>query len=90
MSTLKNYVDLAFPNEWQQRERKYAEKLRNIIRNALPDWNTHLLILRGEEGRAEYAENMASYEKRLRAIGHDEESILNLMTKKIILNYGTN
>ncbi|AZA54565.1 hypothetical protein EG348_16975 [Chryseobacterium sp. G0201] len=50
MSTLKNYVDQAFPNEWQQRERKYAEKLRNIIRNALPDWNHTCLYCAEKKG----------------------------------------
>ncbi|MBT2621943.1 hypothetical protein [Chryseobacterium sp. ISL-6] len=85
---LATYAKIGFPKESQEQERKYAEKLNKIIENAFPDWNTHLLILRGEEGRAEYTENMASYEKRLRAIGHNEESIINLITKKIILNYG--
>jgi hypothetical protein len=33
----------------QTAEKKYAQKLIAIIREAVMDWNTHLLILKGEE-----------------------------------------
>ncbi|MCT2561845.1 hypothetical protein [Chryseobacterium herbae] len=85
---LEKYAEIGFPKAVQKSEREYAEKLTKLIRNAFPDWNTHLLILRGEEGKQEYAENMANYESRLRTIGHDEESIKQMITKKIELNYG--
>ncbi|WP_157886094.1 hypothetical protein [Chryseobacterium glaciei] len=87
-SVLAKYAKIGFPKADQKEEKQYAEKLNRIVKNAFPDWNTHLLILRGEEGRAEYAENMASYEKRLRAIGHDEEEIQQMINKKIKFNYG--
>jgi hypothetical protein len=87
-TVLEKYAEIGFPDITQNNEREYAEKLNSIIRNAFPDWNTHLLILRGEEGKQEYAENMASYETRLRAIGHSEEDIQQLINKKIQLNDG--
>ncbi|MEH3112183.1 hypothetical protein [Pedobacter terrae] len=52
-------------------------------------WNTHLLILRGEKTEEDYKVRMEAYEKRLRAIGHDETTIKIMVEYKIRLNYGT-
>jgi len=87
---LKKYAELGFPNENQIEEKKYAEKLHSIIGEALIEFNTHLLILRGKEEMQDYKERMERYIKRLQAIGHDEQSIIELIIKKLKLNYGNN
>jgi hypothetical protein len=85
---LKKYAEVGFPLESQKTDKKYVEMLIDIIRNAIPGWNTHLLILRGKEAEQDFWQTMGSYERRLRAIGHDEKSILELLDKKLKLNYG--
>lgn len=85
---LKTYAKIGLMEKGQEEQRKYAEKLIGIIAEAVPEFNTHLLILRGAEKEQDYAERMERYEKRLRAIGYDEESIKEFINKKIKLNYG--
>jgi hypothetical protein len=85
---LDNYIELGLSKKSQTEEKQYAQKLRNIIGEAVSEFNTHLLILRGDEGEKEYKENMEKYIQRLWAIGHDEQSIIELIIKKLKLNYG--
>lgn len=85
---LDNYIKLALSKKSQTAEKKYAQKLIAIIREAVMNWNTHLLILKGEEGEKEYQENMKSYIERLYRLGHDEQSVMELVIKKLKLNYG--
>lgn len=85
---LDMYVELGLSKKSQSAEKKYAQKLIAIIREAVMNWNTHLLILKGEEGEKEYQENMKSYIERLYRLGHDEQSVIELIIKKLKLNYG--
>lgn len=85
---LDMYVELGLSKNSQSAEKKYAQKLIAIIREAVMNWNTHLLILKGEEGEKEYQENMKSYIERLYRLGHDEQSVMELVIKKLKLNYG--
>lgn len=85
---LDMYVELGLSKKSQTAEKKYAQKLIAIIREAVMNWNTHLLILKGEEGEKEYQENMKSYIERLYRLGHDEQGIMELVIKKLKLNYG--
>lgn len=86
---LDNYIKLGLSKKSQTAEKEYAQKLYNIIGEAVRDWNTHLLILKGEEGEKEYKENMKSYIDRLYRLGHDKQSIIELIIKKLQLNYGS-
>lgn len=86
---LDSYIKLGLSKKSQTAEKQYAQKLYNIIGEAVRDWNTHLLILKGEEGDKEYKENMKSYIDRLYRLGHDEQSIIELIIKKLQLNYGS-
>lgn len=83
------YIKLCLTEENQTEERLYAQKLSKIIGEAVNEFNTHLLLLRGEQGEQENKERMEQYIKRLRALGHDEKSIIELIIKKLKLNYGT-
>ena len=85
---LDMYVELGLSKKSQTAEKKYAQKLTAIIREAVGEWNTHLLILIGEEGEKEYQENMESYIERLYRLGHDEQSVIESIIKKLKLNYG--
>ena len=85
---LHMYAELGLSKKSQTAEKKYAQKLIAIIREAVMNWNTHLLILKGEEGENEYQENMKSYIERLYRLGHDEQSIIESIIKKLKLNYG--
>ncbi|MDQ6532152.1 hypothetical protein [Flavobacterium sp. LHD-85] len=85
---LDMYIKLGLSKKSQGAEQKYAQKLIAIIREAVVDWNTHLLILKGEEGEKEYRQNMESYIERLYKLGYDEKSIMELIIKKLKLNYG--
>lgn len=85
---LDMYIELGLAKKSQTAEKKYAQKLVCIIREAVGEWNTHLLILKGEEGEKEYQENMKSYIERLYRLGHDEQSVMELVIKKLKLNYG--
>lgn len=85
---LDMYVELGLSKKSQTAEKKYGQKLIAIIREAVMNWNTHLLILKGEEGENEYQENMKSYIERLYRLGHDEQSIIESIIKKLKLNYG--
>ncbi|CAD0002302.1 hypothetical protein [Flavobacterium salmonis] len=85
---LGSYIKLGLSKENQAEERQYAQKLSNIIGEAVRDWNTHLLLLRGEQGEQEYKQQMEQFIKRLWALGHDEQSIIELIIKKLKLNYG--
>lgn len=85
---LDMYIKLGLSKNSQRAEKQYAQKLIAIIREAVMDWNTHLLILKGEEGEKEYKENMESYINRLCKLGHDEQSVMELIIKKLKLNYG--
>lgn len=85
---LDMYVELGLSKKSRTAERKYAQKLTAIIRESHIDWNNHLLILKGEEGEKEYQLNMQSYIDRLYKIGHDEQSVMELVIKKLKLNYG--
>jgi len=85
---LDMYIKLGLSKKSQTAEKKYAQKLIAIIREAVMDWNTHLLILKGEEGEKEYQENMKSYIDRLYSLGHDEQGVMELVIKKLKLNYG--
>ena len=85
---LDMYIELGLSKKSQTAQKQYAQKLIAIIREAVMDWNTHLLILKGEEGEKEYQENMKSYIERLFALGHDEQSVMELIIKKLKLNYG--
>ncbi|RUT71573.1 hypothetical protein D0817_06795 [Flavobacterium cupreum] len=85
---LGSYIKLGLSKENQTEERQYAQKLSNIIGEAVRDWNTHLLLLKGEHGEQEYKQRMEQFIKRLWALGHDEQSIIELIIKKLKLNYG--
>ena len=85
---LDKYIELGLSKKSQTAEKKYAQKLVAIIREAVGEWHTHLLILKGEEGENEYQENMKSYIERLYRLGHDEQSVIELIIKKLKLNYG--
>ncbi len=85
---LETYVEIGFPDESQKRQKEYAHKLLTIIDGAFPDFNTHLLILRGEEGIQDYKEQMESYIYRLNRLGHTEQEIIELIIKRLKLNYG--
>ena len=85
---LDMYIELGFSKKSRTAEKKYAQKLIAIIREAVMDWNTHLLILKGEEGEKEYKQNMESYIHRLYKLGYDEQSVMELIIKKLKLNYG--
>jgi hypothetical protein len=85
---LDMYIELGLAKKSQTAEKKYAQKLIAIIREAVMNWNTHLLILKGEEGEKEYQENMKSYIDRLYRLGHDEQSVMEFVIKKLKLNYG--
>ena len=85
---LDMYVELGLSKKSQTAEKKYAQKLIAIIREAVINWNTHLLILKGEEGEKEYQENMKSYIERLYRLRHDEQSVIESIIKKLKLNYG--
>ena len=85
---LDMYAELGLSKKSQTAEKKYAQKLTAIIREAVGDWNTDLLILKGEEGEKEYQENMKSYIERLYRLGHDEQSVIESIIKKLKLNYG--
>lgn len=85
---LDMYVELGLSEKSQTAKKKYAQKLIAIIREVVMNWNTHLLILKGEEGEKEYQENMKSYIERLYRLGHDEQSVIELIIKKLKLNYG--
>lgn len=85
---LDMYIELGLTKKSQTAEKKYAQKLVAIIREAVGEWNTHLLILKGEEGEKEYQENMKSYIQRLCRLGHDEKSVMESIIKKLKLNYG--
>jgi hypothetical protein len=87
---LGNYIKHCLSEENQTEERLYAEKLSKIIGEAVSEFNTHLLLPRGEQGEQEYKERMEQYIKRLSALGYDEKSIIELIIKKLKLNYGTN
>ena len=82
------YCEIGFQNENQKEQKRYAEHLLSVIRNAFPDFNTHLLILKGEEGIEDYKEQMKNYIQRLTKIGHSKEEIIQLIIKRIELNYG--
>jgi hypothetical protein len=86
---LGNYIKICLSEESHKEERQYAQKLSNIIGEAVSEFNTHLLLLRGEQGEQENKERMEQYIKRLRTLGHDEKSIIELIIKKLKLNYGT-
>ncbi len=86
--TLSQYAEVGLSGIEQQEERVYVFKLDIIISEAMAGWNTHLLTLRGKEAEQDYKEKMESYEKRLRAIGHDETTIKQMLDYKIKLNYG--
>jgi hypothetical protein len=85
---LDMYAELGLSKKSETAEKKYAQKLTAIIREAVMNWNTHLLILKGEEGEKEYQKNMKSYIERLYRLGHDEQSVMELVIKKLKLNYG--
>ena len=85
---LDMYAELGLSKKSQTGEKRYAQKLIAIIREAVMNWNTHLLILKGEEGEKEYQENMKSYIERLYRLGHDEQSVMEFVIKKLKLNYG--
>lgn len=85
---LDMYIKLGLSKKSQRAEKQYAQKLIAIIREAVIDWNTHLLILKGEEGEKEYQENMKSYINCLYKLGHDEQSVMESIIKKLKLNYG--
>lgn len=48
---LDMYIKLGLSKKNRTTEKQYAQKLAGIIREAVGDWNTHLLILKGEEGK---------------------------------------
>jgi hypothetical protein len=85
---LDMYIQLGLSKKSRSDERKYAQKLTAIIREAVGEWNTHLLILKGEEGEKEYQQKMKSFIERLYKIGHDEKSVIEQVIKKLKLNYG--
>lgn len=85
---LEKYVEIGFPKESQKKQKEYANKLLTVIREAFPDFNTHLLMLRGEEGIQDYKKEMESYIHRLHRIGHSEQEIMELIIKRLKLNYG--
>ncbi|MDL2145105.1 hypothetical protein QQY79_21475 [Flavobacterium tructae] len=85
---LDKYIEVGLSKKSQTAEKKYAQKLTAIIREAVGEWNTHLLILKGEEGEKEYQENMKSYIERLYRLGHNEQSVIESIIKKLKLNYG--
>ena len=87
-NVLTQYAEVGLPDKAQTEQRLYVFKLDFIIREAMSGWNTHLLILRGKEGEADYRESMEKYEKRLRAIGYDQTTIKQMLDYKIKLNYG--
>lgn len=88
LNVLRHYAELGLSHAEQLNQRLYAFKLEIIASEALVGWNTHLLILQGEEGEKEYEENMKSYEERLYRIGHDKATIKKMLAYKIKLNYG--
>ena len=87
-NVLNQYADIELSDEEHSEKRLYVFKLDIIIREAMTGWNTHLLILRGKEAEQDYRERMEKYEERLRAIGHDEATIKQMLDYKIKLNYG--
>jgi hypothetical protein len=87
-NVLNQYAEIELSDEEQSEKRLYVFKLDIIIREAMTGWNTHLLILRGKEAEQDYRERMEKYEERLRAIGHDEATIKQMLDYKIKLNYG--
>jgi len=87
-NVLNQYAEVGLPGKEQYEERLYVFKLDIIITEAIAGWNTHLLILRGEETEQDFKEKMEKYEGRLRAIGHDEKTIKQMLDYKIKLNYG--
>lgn len=88
LNALTLYAKWGLSGAEQTEQRRYAFKLEIIASEALVGWNTHLLILRGEEGKKEYEEHMRSYKYRLKRIGHDRASIKKMIAYKIKLNYG--
>jgi hypothetical protein len=88
-NVLNQYAEVGLSNKEQYEETIYVFKLDIIITEAMAGWNTHLLILRGEETEQDYKERMEKYEERLRTIGHDETTIKQMLDYKIKLNYGT-
>lgn len=85
---LDMYIKLGLSKKSRTAERQYAQKLSCIIGEAVMNWNTHLLILKGEAGEKEYQENMESYIERLYRLGHDEQSVMESIIIKLKLNYG--
>lgn len=85
---LGTYSKLGFPNESQAADKKYVEKLDKIVGIAVRDWKTHLLLLRGKGAVKDFEKRMREYEERLQALGHDEESIKQLINEKMRLNDG--
>lgn len=88
LGILRQYAELGLSQKEQTQQRRYAFKLEIIAGEALAGWNTHLLILRGEEGKEDYEKEMKSYKERLTAIGHDKASIKKMIEYRIKLNYG--
>lgn len=87
-NTLENYAKIGLRGKVFTEQRQYVFKLYFIIREAVAGWNTHLLILRGNEGKKDFYDRMEKYENRLRAIVHDEQAIIQMLDYKIRLNYG--
>ena len=85
---LGTYIKLCLSEKSQAEERQYAEKLSSIIGEAVSGFNTHLLLLRGERGEKENKQRMEQYIERLWALGHNEKDIIELIIKKLKLNYG--
>ncbi|MCC9065045.1 hypothetical protein [Flavobacterium piscisymbiosum] len=48
---LDKYIEVGLSKKSQKAEKKYAQKLTAIIREAVGEWNTHLLILKGGNSR---------------------------------------
>jgi len=85
---LKKYAEIGFPNENQEKQKEYVEKLIRIISNSVPDWRTHLLLLRGDERESDFKIQIGKMEQRYKAFGYDVDAIIDMINDVIKLNNG--
>ncbi|MBT2559859.1 hypothetical protein J7E50_18220 [Pedobacter sp. ISL-68] len=81
-----NYVELGFDYQCPKMAEQNARITLSSIDYAVFNWKTHLLDLKGKEGRQEQRQRMKAYKERLKAFGYSQDEIANLLIEKYMLN----
>lgn len=84
---LNQYISKALTLRGLNAQKRYTRKLLKTIEKAHKNGTPHKLQLLGAEWQSEFQKAIADYEKNLREMGVDEETITELIIEKKC-NYG--